>query len=145
MSIADKTILITGASRGIGRALADEALRRGAERVYAAARQAGSGPSDERVTPLTLDVTDAAQVPRGPADGSGRSDILSTTPASRCTRALGDRARSSATWPSTCSAPNGAGQLSCRLCEFGGAIVNMSREARSPRSRSWPHRLGSRR
>jgi NAD(P)-dependent dehydrogenase (short-subunit alcohol dehydrogenase family) len=33
MSIADKTILITGASRGIGRALADEALRRGAKRV----------------------------------------------------------------------------------------------------------------
>ena len=31
MSIADKTILITGASRGIGQALADEALRRGAE------------------------------------------------------------------------------------------------------------------
>ena len=28
MSIADKTILITGASRGIGRALADEALPR---------------------------------------------------------------------------------------------------------------------
>ena len=29
MSIADKTILITGANRGIGRALVDEALRQG--------------------------------------------------------------------------------------------------------------------
>ena len=61
MSIAGKTILITGASRGIGRALADEALRRGARRVYAAARRPAAF-ADERVTPLTLDVTDAAQV-----------------------------------------------------------------------------------
>ncbi len=38
MSIADKTVLVTGAGRGIGQALADEALRRGARRVYAAAR-----------------------------------------------------------------------------------------------------------
>src|SRR6185437_10195704 len=50
MSIADKTILITGASRGIGRALADEALRRGAKRVYAAARRPAAF-ADERVTP----------------------------------------------------------------------------------------------
>ena len=31
MHIANKTILITGANRGIGRALVDEALRRGAK------------------------------------------------------------------------------------------------------------------
>ena len=49
MNIADKTILITGASRGIGRALIDEALRRGAKRVYAGTR--GSLPhADARVT-----------------------------------------------------------------------------------------------
>ena len=29
MSIADKTVLVTGASRGIGQALADEALTQG--------------------------------------------------------------------------------------------------------------------
>ena len=38
MSIAGKTVLITGAGRGIGRSLVDEALRRGAARVYAGVR-----------------------------------------------------------------------------------------------------------
>jgi NAD(P)-dependent dehydrogenase (short-subunit alcohol dehydrogenase family) len=33
MTIAGKTVLVTGANRGIGRALAAEALRRGANRV----------------------------------------------------------------------------------------------------------------
>ena len=38
MNIENKTILITGANRGIGRALVDDALRRGAKRVYAGTR-----------------------------------------------------------------------------------------------------------
>ncbi len=61
MNIAKKTCLITGANRGIGRALVEEALRRGAQTVYAATR----GPwqhSDQRVRPLTLDVTNATQI-----------------------------------------------------------------------------------
>ena len=61
MTIADKTILVTGANRGIGRALVAEALSRGASRVYAGTRQPLSHP-DPRVLPLTLDVTSAAQI-----------------------------------------------------------------------------------
>ena len=60
MTIADKVVLVTGANRGIGQALVEEALRRGAKRVYAGTRQP-LVHSDRRVTPLTLDVTDAAQ------------------------------------------------------------------------------------
>lgn len=51
LAIADKSVLVTGANRGLGRALVDEALRRGAERVYAASRQP-MAVRDERVTPL---------------------------------------------------------------------------------------------
>ena len=60
-SIANKTVLITGANRGIGQALVNEALRRGAERVYAGTRGALQH-ADKRVTPLTMDVTNAAQI-----------------------------------------------------------------------------------
>jgi NAD(P)-dependent dehydrogenase (short-subunit alcohol dehydrogenase family) len=61
MKIADMTILVTGANRGLGKALVEEALRRGAKRVYAGARQPFTH-ADRRVTPLILDVTDAAQI-----------------------------------------------------------------------------------
>jgi NAD(P)-dependent dehydrogenase (short-subunit alcohol dehydrogenase family) len=60
-AIADKTVLVTGANRGLGRALVDEALRRGAKTVFAASRQPMAA-SDQRVTPLLLDVSDSTQI-----------------------------------------------------------------------------------
>ena len=74
MTISDKAVLVTGASRGIGRALIEEALARDAKRVYAAARQPMTHP-DGRVTPLTLDVTNAAQIRRA-VDDVESLDIL---------------------------------------------------------------------
>ncbi len=61
MTIEGKTVLVTGANRGIGRALVDEVLSRGASRVYAGTRTPLSH-TDGRVVPLTLDVTDRAQI-----------------------------------------------------------------------------------
>jgi NAD(P)-dependent dehydrogenase (short-subunit alcohol dehydrogenase family) len=61
MTIEDKAVLVTGANRGIGQALVEEALRRGARRVYAGTRHPLAHP-DERVTALMLDVTKAAEI-----------------------------------------------------------------------------------
>ena len=60
-TIANSAVLVTGANRGIGQALVEEALARGARRVYASARQPLAHP-DSRVTPLLFDLTDAAQI-----------------------------------------------------------------------------------
>ena len=74
MTIEDKAVLVTGANRGIGQALVDEALRRGAKRVYAGTRQPLAHP-DGRVTPLALDVTSAAQT-QAAAGKVGSLDLL---------------------------------------------------------------------
>src|SRR6516162_7603815 len=59
--VAGKAVLVTGANRGIGRAFVEEALCRGAGRVYAGTRDPSWRP-DERVVPVVLDVTNAAQI-----------------------------------------------------------------------------------
>jgi NAD(P)-dependent dehydrogenase (short-subunit alcohol dehydrogenase family) len=54
--------LVTGANRGLGRALVEELLDRGATKVYAASRSPQAMSDDPRVAPLQLDVTDDASV-----------------------------------------------------------------------------------
>ena len=61
MNITGRTVLITGANRGIGHALVLEALRRGVKRVYAGTRS-GIDIADARVVPVVLDVTNDAQI-----------------------------------------------------------------------------------
>lgn len=74
MNITNKTVLITGANRGIGQSLVSEALKRGAARVYAGTRGTLQH-SDKRVTPLALDVTNASQIERAVKE-AGDLDVL---------------------------------------------------------------------
>jgi NAD(P)-dependent dehydrogenase (short-subunit alcohol dehydrogenase family) len=73
-TIVDRSVLVTGANRGLGRALVEEALRRGARRVYAGTRQPWAHAAG-RVTPLTLDVTNAAQI-QGAVERVESLDVL---------------------------------------------------------------------
>jgi NAD(P)-dependent dehydrogenase (short-subunit alcohol dehydrogenase family) len=90
MKIADSRILVTGANRGLGRAVVEEALRRGAKRVYAGTRQPFVH-ADRRVVPLMLEVTDTAQIREaaGKVDGL---DILVNNAGISLMNDLGDRA-----------------------------------------------------
>jgi len=90
MNVANKTVLVTGANRGIGQALVEEALRRGAKQVYAGTRQP-LAHSDGRVTPVTLDVTDADQI-KAAVERVGPLDILINNAGVDLQGDLGDRA-----------------------------------------------------
>jgi NAD(P)-dependent dehydrogenase (short-subunit alcohol dehydrogenase family) len=78
--IQGATVLITGSNRGIGLAITEAILDRGAAKVYAAARNvdALAGLREkygERVIPLKLDVTNEDQV-RSAAESAGDVTIL---------------------------------------------------------------------
>ncbi|SDD67965.1 SDR family oxidoreductase [Auraticoccus monumenti] len=61
MKVTGSTALVTGANRGIGRAVVEELLARGATKVYAAARRPEL-VDVPGVVPLRLDITDDDQV-----------------------------------------------------------------------------------
>ncbi|MER6734479.1 SDR family oxidoreductase [Streptomyces puniciscabiei] len=60
-SIKDAVVLVTGGSRGLGKALVEELYTRGAAKVYATARDPRTVTHPDAV-PLALEVTDSASV-----------------------------------------------------------------------------------
>jgi NAD(P)-dependent dehydrogenase (short-subunit alcohol dehydrogenase family) len=64
MDFTSTTALVTGANRGLGRALVDALLDRGATQIYAAARDPRAVRVDDRIVPVALDLTDVASVAR---------------------------------------------------------------------------------
>ena len=81
-ALAGKSVLVTGANRGIGAAFVEVLIESGVERVYACARDPRSleevmrrhGP---RLVPVELDVTDPAQVARAVHDCPGVDLLIS--------------------------------------------------------------------
>jgi NAD(P)-dependent dehydrogenase (short-subunit alcohol dehydrogenase family) len=61
MKINGSVALVTGANRGLGQAFARELVRRGAAKVYGAARHPDA-VTEPGVTPVALDITDADRV-----------------------------------------------------------------------------------
>ena len=74
MEIKDRRVLVTGANRGLGRALVLACLNGGAHEVLAGVRQHDKTFQDERVKPVILDVTSDTDV--STAAEMGRVDIL---------------------------------------------------------------------
>lgn len=74
MNVENAVILVTGANRGIGKALVESALEMGASRVYAGCRDLSTlrGSTTDRLIPLRLNVTDPSSVS---AAASVASDI----------------------------------------------------------------------
>src|SRR5215471_3367882 len=63
MNISGSVALVSGANRGLGRAFARELVRRGAAKVYGAARDPAA-VTEAGVLPVALDITDGEQVAR---------------------------------------------------------------------------------
>lgn len=77
MSLENKTVLVSGANRGIGASLVRHLLQAGVRKIYAGARDIAKLPDfgDGRIEPLQLDVTDAASIERA-AKTAGDIDVL---------------------------------------------------------------------
>lgn len=60
-SLAGAVVLVTGANGGIGGHFVREALARGADKIYATARNPRAW-DEERIVPMTLDVTDPVSI-----------------------------------------------------------------------------------
>jgi NAD(P)-dependent dehydrogenase (short-subunit alcohol dehydrogenase family) len=115
---------VTGANRGIGRALVEEALRRGAKRVYAGTRQHLVHP-DGRVTPVTLDVTSATEI-RAAAEAVQSLDVLVNNAGLAMYDDLSDRAVLEQHLAVNLFGPYGVTEaLLPLLLESRGAIVNV--------------------
>jgi NAD(P)-dependent dehydrogenase (short-subunit alcohol dehydrogenase family) len=76
-SLADQTVLVTGANRGMGREYVAQLLDRRVTKVYAAARDPQTiDVADPRVVVLQLDVTDATSVARAAEAASDVSVLI---------------------------------------------------------------------
>lgn len=70
MQLENKTVLVSGANRGIGKSLVEALLKRGVKKIYATARKPEqlADLGDDRVEPLKLDITDDEQINQVAAD-----------------------------------------------------------------------------
>jgi NAD(P)-dependent dehydrogenase (short-subunit alcohol dehydrogenase family) len=91
MNIKDSVVLLTGANRGLGLALAQALLKAGARKVYGGARDKAS-VTLPGLTPLQLDVTSAADIAAAVAAAPDVTLVINNAGIIRGTSFLGDGA-----------------------------------------------------
>ncbi|HWU23051.1 MAG TPA: SDR family oxidoreductase [Nocardioides sp.] len=87
--LAGAVVLVTGANGGLGREFVEQALERGAAKVYASARTPRRW-HDARVVPLTLDVTDPASIAAAAALASDVTLVVNNAGASNGATVMDD-------------------------------------------------------
>jgi NAD(P)-dependent dehydrogenase (short-subunit alcohol dehydrogenase family) len=128
-SLANQTVLVTGANRGMGREYVAQLLDRGDAKVYAAARDPRSiDVADPRVAPLQLDVTDAASVARASEAASDVSVLINNAGIARGTSVLhSDTSQLREEMETNLFGPLAlASAFADRIAERSGAIVNVA-------------------
>lgn len=104
-SLAERTVLVTGANRGMGREYVAQLLGRKVAKVYAATRNPlAIDVSDPRVIPLQLDVTDAVSVAEAADLATDVGILINNAGISRASSVLDkDTSAFAASWRRTCS------------------------------------------
>ena len=128
-TLADQTVLVTGANRGMGREYVAQLLDREVRKVYAAARDPRTiDVEDPRVVPLQLDVTDATSVAESAVFASDVSVLINNAGIYRATSVLDpdmsslrEELETNLFGPLTM-----ASTFADRIAEKSGAIVNVA-------------------
>jgi NAD(P)-dependent dehydrogenase (short-subunit alcohol dehydrogenase family) len=128
-SLADQTVLVTGANRGMGREYVAQLFDRGVTKVYAAARDPRTiDVVDPRVVPVRLDVTDATSVAELAEAASDVSVLINNAGIARGASVLSpDTSKLREQMETNLFGPLAmASAFADRIAERSGAIVNVA-------------------
>jgi NAD(P)-dependent dehydrogenase (short-subunit alcohol dehydrogenase family) len=128
-SLADQTVLVTGANRGMGREYVAQLVDRGVTKVYAAARDPRTiDVVDPRVVPLWLDVTDPISVAEAAEAASDVSVLINNAGIARGASVLApDTSKLREEMETNLFGPLAmASAFADRIADRSGAIVNVA-------------------
>jgi NAD(P)-dependent dehydrogenase (short-subunit alcohol dehydrogenase family) len=124
-TLNNAVVLVTGANGGLGAHFVDQALERGAAKVYATARTPREW-DDPRVVPLALDVTDPASVAAAAAAAPDVTVVINNAGAWNGSSVVGDQSASRQLFETNYwGALAVADAFTPALCKAGGTLLNV--------------------